>query len=364
MSPMAYEARMKFDQQRSGVQPYGSEPLNLPAPGAVGRGPADPSGAAPSVSGIAGSGPRWPEGKSFAFTIVDDTDSATLPRVRPVYDFLRENGFLTTKTVWPLKPVGPPTLGGGTLQDPEYCQWILELQQAGFEIAFHGASAETSLRARTLEGLEYFRTVLGQYPRLHANHVGQREAIYWGEARLDGLAATVYRLAHRLRGKVRRFYGHDETTDYFWGDFCRDRVTYVRNFTFHDINTTKQDGLMPYRDPRRPYVAYWFSSTFGPVGEEFCKTISEANQDRLVEEGGGCIMYAHLAYGFSDDGRVAPTFARLMKRLAGLKGWFVPASIMLDHLRRLPGWRREPDPGQLRRLQWRWLLSQMRHGTG
>src|SRR5437899_2238785 len=42
----------------------------------------------------------WPEGKDFAFTIIDDTDNATLARIRPIYELLSELGLRTTKTVW------------------------------------------------------------------------------------------------------------------------------------------------------------------------------------------------------------------------------------------------------------------------
>ena len=45
---------------------------------------------------------EFPQGKRFAFTIVDDTDVATVANVKPLYDLLHELGFRTTKTVWPL----------------------------------------------------------------------------------------------------------------------------------------------------------------------------------------------------------------------------------------------------------------------
>jgi hypothetical protein len=120
---------------------------------------------------------------------------------------------------------------------------------------------------------------------------------------------------------------------------------------------------MPYYDPRRPYARYWFSSSEGSVGSVFCSMLSERNQDRLLAEGGGCVMYTHLAHGFLEGRRVHPEFARLMKRLSRLPGWFVPASTILDHLRSRPSWRKERDPARLRRMQWRWLLSKLRHGT-
>ena len=43
---------------------------------------------------------RWPEDKAFAFTIIDDTDYATIENIKPVYDFLYDAGLKTTKTVW------------------------------------------------------------------------------------------------------------------------------------------------------------------------------------------------------------------------------------------------------------------------
>ena len=42
---------------------------------------------------------EFPHGKRFAFTIVDDTDVATVANVKPLYDLLHELGFRTTKRI-------------------------------------------------------------------------------------------------------------------------------------------------------------------------------------------------------------------------------------------------------------------------
>ena len=55
----------------------------------------------------------WPGGKSFAFTVFDDTDRATVENVGPVYRFLAELGFLTTKSVWPIRGNRSPMVVGG-----------------------------------------------------------------------------------------------------------------------------------------------------------------------------------------------------------------------------------------------------------
>jgi len=55
---------------------------------------------------------------------------------------------------------------------------------------------------------------------------------------------------------------------------------------------------MPYHDPERPYVNYWFASSEGEDVEAFNKCIAEQAQDRLEQEGGACIMYTLFAKDF------------------------------------------------------------------
>jgi hypothetical protein len=128
------------------------------------------------------------------------------------------------------------------------------------------------------------------------------------------------------------------------------------------VNTLSADPLMPYHDPERPYVPFWFSSSEAPNVNSFCSILAEENQDRLVEEGGACILYSHFAFGFVEDGRLDPRFERLVKRLGGLPGWFVPASTLLDHLKKQPGWQAVRSPDQIRALQRRWLRSKLVRG--
>jgi hypothetical protein len=306
---------------------------------------------------------EWPDGKRFAFTIVDDTDGATVENVGPVYDVLHENGLRTTKTVWPLAPTEPPLFGGGTLEDERYREWVLELRDRGFEIAFHGAKDHPSEREETLRGLDYFREVLGQDPTMHINHFGQTEGMYWGGARLDGLPRVLYRTVNRLMRRDRDFGGHVEGSPYFWGDACRERTRYVRNFVFENIDTLRCDPQMPYHDARRPYVRYWFSASSAPDYDAFCQILTPENQDRLAAGGGACILYTHFAFGFTENGRAKPQFRRLIERIAGMQGWFVPASDLLDHLSSRPGWQPEVDRRTLGRMQRRWLTDRLRHGT-
>jgi hypothetical protein len=171
----------------------------------------------------------WPAGKKFAFTIVDDTDWATVENVGPVYDFLLKNGFLITKTVWPLAPPEGTPQRGLSLEDDNYRKWILELKDRGVEIALHGISDRTSTRARIIEGLERFREIIGHVPRMHINHSEQEDCLYWGSERFDGATKQIYKLIQeRLLKYQQKFHGHIEGSPCFWGDLCQKTVTFVR----------------------------------------------------------------------------------------------------------------------------------------
>lgn len=301
----------------------------------------------------------FPEGKRFAFTVFDDTDKATVENVRPVYDLLADLGLRTTKSVWPLAPTRPSPLGGATLADPAYLEFVLALRDRGFEIASHGATNHSSTREETARGLERFRELLGCDPKVHCNHAWNEENIYWGAARLSGrLWRAIYRLA--TVGKPRRFYGHDPESPYFWGDLCRKHVQYVRNFTFRETNVLKVNPTLPYHDPARPYVNYWFSSTEGADVRAFCRAVSPAAQDRLEAEGGVCIMYAHFAKGFVTGRALDGEFQRLMEMLAARSGWFVPVGELLDYLR-LQGTVGDIPRRELAQIERRWIREKVRH---
>src|SRR5690242_17430165 len=95
----------------------------------------------------------FPDGKRFAFSIIDDTDVATVDNVAPVYALLEELGMRTTKTVWPLAcPVESSNFDSSqTLEDAAYREFVRDLQRRGFEIASHGATMESSRRERTVQ---------------------------------------------------------------------------------------------------------------------------------------------------------------------------------------------------------------------
>lgn len=303
----------------------------------------------------------WPDGRRFAFAIFDDTDLATVANVGPVYDFLTSIGVLATKSVWTVTGDGTPAFGGATCDDPDYLAWTQGLPAQGHEIASHGVTYTTAPRDLTRRGLDRFRELYGHDPVAMANHSGCDEAIYWGSARVSGAQRALYDVMTRYRRRG-RFRGHIEGDPLFWGDLCKERIRYVRNFTFLDIDTLAACPEMPYHDPDRPWVNLWFAASEGRDAKQFIEQIRPANIDRLEASGGACIMYTHFASGFLRDGVLDPVFVERMTQLAARGGWFVPVSTLLDHLRAQKGDTVIDRRGRSR-LERRWLQSKFRVGS-
>jgi hypothetical protein len=302
----------------------------------------------------------WPEGKDFVFTIFDDPDAQTLSESRLVYGFLADLGFRTTKAVWPIGPLREVNSPGETCANPAYRAHVQELQERGFEIGFHNAAPHGSTREETIEALQKFKEYFGHYPASMANHYNT-EAIYWGPARLTDIRRGLYR-AITLNRNTHSFAGHVEGHPYYWGDVCRQRVRYCRNFVFREINTLRVCPSMPYHDPLRPWVRSWFAAAEGHDRNAAMKLIGEANQDKLEAERGACILYTHFAHGFVNGGKLDSGFRNLMTRLSRKNGWFVPASSLLDHLRQQMG-DHTLTARERSRLEWRWLSQKLVYGT-
>ena len=298
----------------------------------------------------------WPNGRKFAFTIFDDTDWATKPSVKPIYDLLIDLKMRATKSAW---VAGGGTAGlnrGSTCEDPEYLEWLLDLQKRGFEIGLHNIAPGTSDRAQVREGLARFRELFGTGMIAHANHVGCNEGIYWGDARLTGWRRALYHRLTNGTGAVHR--GHVEGDPLFWGDLCRSHVRYVRNFVFPRLNTLAICPVMPYHDPARPWVNFWFAGADGGSRRTFLENFTHDAIDRLEREGGLCIAYVHFGAAFSRGGEVDSEVRERLEYVASKPGWFPHVSEALDFMRAgATPEQRTISPARLRRLETRWLLT-------
>ncbi len=302
--------------------------------------------------------PSWPGGAPFAFTIVDDTDKTTLENGPLVYDVLTQLGVRVTKTVWPVAPAGAPRTGGSTCDDPDYLRWVLELQAAGHEIGFHNASDHPSTRDQTLAALDRFKELFGHDPRIGADHSANIEAMYWGPERLTGARSRMYRaISPRLWDHHGRSEGHDPSSPYFWGDLCRDRIDYWRNFTFATSDVLAACPL-PYHDPARPLVRWWYAATHAPHRDPFLAAITPDRLDGLERGGGACILYTHFGTNFVWEGELDPRFAPAMQAVAARGAWFAPVSEVLDYLRSEQGDHVITDDERAA-MERRWLRDQI-----
>jgi len=295
-----------------------------------------------------------PGGKRFAFTIIDDTDMATLETVRPIYDYLHSLGLRTTKTVWvtgPKTPQAKPSDAGDTLEREEYAAYIRLARRRGFEIALHNVSSQSSTRGQIAAGIEKFRQIVGEYPGINVHHEKNRENLYFEFAQRGGYRPPSFRSTafQRLNTMVRRnghppvfqncgCCGEDSRSDYFWGDLCRTTIQYVRsNVFFQDLNTLRCNPLAPYTSIDTPYVNHWFDSSNGQDVRCFNSILNSRNIAALKRECGCSILYTHFGKGFSvgTDGRfdLNEETKSCLRAVAGdPDGWYVPVGEILDRL--------------------------------
>jgi hypothetical protein len=303
---------------------------------------------------------KFPHGKRFAFTILDDTDDSTLENVKPVYDVLKAYGIRTTKTVWPVDcPEGSRNFfAADTLQREAYLEFVHQLAADGFEIAFHGATMESSTRERTVRALELFKSEFGGYPTLYCNHGQNRENLYWGHKRFQ--TAWLRRSIRLFRKEKGSYYlGDVEGSDYFWGDLSRKHIRYVRNWTFPRLDMLEVNPEMPYRVPAAQHVNLWFSTADAPDVGAFVRLLSRQNIDRLDRTGGVCIVSTHLGKGFARDGCLDSQVENIFKILSVKQGWYVPATELLDYLVEVQGKGRTLDAWQTAMLEMRYLVNKV-----
>jgi hypothetical protein len=282
----------------------------------------------------------WPGGKKFAFTIVDDTDKTTLENGPVVYDFLNSIGIKCTKTVWIYNgEVRDDNMDiiGETCENPEYLSWVQSLRKKGFEIALHNMSWSNSKREKIISGMELFKNHFGDYPKMLIQHndTVENESLYWGRQRLTFPANLFFDALTLINPKSKDsdiYSGTKKSSPFFWGDICKEKIKYVRNFIFSDINTLKACPQMPYYDASKPFVNKWFASTEAPEVNSFNNVVSKQNISRLENENGCCIIYTHFGKSFAVNKTLNPEFEKKMKYLAQKDGWFATASEILDYL--------------------------------
>jgi hypothetical protein len=270
---------------------------------------------------------------SAGFCITDDTDTATYEQVRAVYDFLIEQKFPTTKTVWPFMPeekcgipaVPDSALRGITLEDGRYLAYCKQLHENGYEICLHGASAGNNPRKNTQNAFEYFERAIG-HSDTYICHSKNAENIYW-EHNVSKLFP--FNILLRLYSR-HTCSGETEGSPYYWGDICRSRIRWIRLFRTRCINTLKRNPSMPYYDPAKPLVNGWFSATKRRIAD--CAT---EKARRMLKQQNGCTVLYQYLHRYADPAtcELNTGFTKAVKQLAGDPG--IHVATVAQHMRRL-----------------------------
>ena len=281
----------------------------------------------------------WPENKKFAFTIIDDTDNSTMENAPLIYDFLKYNGILTTKTVWTRNGDSSSVyngVNGDTLENDAYLKWVRGLKNSGFEICLHSSTWSCSDRSQIIYSFKIFEDFFNRSSILiqHNDHK-ECESIYWGGKRLIFPLNLIFELMAFVnpRGVKSSIYqGENKKSKFFWGDIARKKVDYIRNLTFDEINLFNVTKYVAHKRRNTKYVKKWFISSEAPACDSFINLLKKENIDKLEKENGVCIIYTHFGNNFVSEGELNPDFKETIEYLSSKDGWFVPASDILLHL--------------------------------
>ena len=221
---------------------------------------------------------------------------------------------------------------GDTLQRDEYRTYIETLAERGFEIASHTASGGNDTRENSELAYEEFRSIFGYYPNIAIMHANNLDNVYWGNKVVNNRIGRSMLGAAIAKAEL-PFSGDDAASEYYWGDLLKAKTQYVRLWGTPDLDTLAFNPSMPYHDPEKPLVNYWFSFSDGNRASVFGDLVSKENVDELVANRGASIVYTHSAHGFARDGEVDKKVEQGLKYLASQKdGWFVTTSQLLDRL--------------------------------
>lgn len=295
----------------------------------------------------------WPPHPYKAgFCITDDTDAATFEQIKAVYDFLLARNFRTTKTVWAFKPTDrcgiPPVpdsaLRGITLEDQRYLDYCRKLHESGFEICLHGASAGNNTRECTLKAFDFLEHNVGACDTFIC-HSKNADNLYW-EHRVTSLPI--------LRGLLKHYSKHScsgevESSPFFWGDLCKEKINQIRLFRTRSTDTLKSNPSMPYFDRRKPFVNGWFTATKRRIID--CAT--EQARELLKRRYGLTVLYQYLfRYADPKTLELDPRFTRAIDCLAGDPGILVDTvSHIMRRLRLIQGLFLAHDRGRF------WLVN-------
>jgi hypothetical protein len=284
----------------------------------------------------------YPEGHRFAFTIVQDADSAYSRRLAPVFDEIDALKMKITVTLFVFwaewahggqsmnewlshatpaqsffRPVAVP------LVDPAERAFYLSLAVRGHEIGMHSASETSDTTAQTERAFAYFTQVFGHSPTVYVEH------------------------SHKNNKEALINEGADPRSPYYNLEILRRYHPWV---WLNDPLGLPRPENPRYFDlfsiPGGPFNAelsrrYGLSKVFMRTGvagqadgDGFLSWYSPANIDLLERDRGLALVYMHLDKKWLDVAtqKMREPLRERLRYLAHKNGWFAPAGRILDRL--------------------------------
>lgn len=284
----------------------------------------------------------YPNGHTFAFTIVHDADSSYSRRLAPLFDEFDALNMKITATVFVYwadwAQDGKIWSSWNRIDDPEKKflapqavplvddnerAFYLGLAARGHEIGMHTPSDTSDTTRRMQSAFEYFAQTFGHPPAIYVEHStrSNKETLQNEGA---NPRSNYYSLA------VLKSYHPWVWVDGPWGLPADNEPRYYDLVAFNGAPFSNEESQHYGLDKVFMRTGKWHKAD----GDGFLDEYSEANVDDLERNRGIALVYTHLDSKWLDAGTHkmrAPICDRL-RYITSKNGWFAPASVILDRV--------------------------------
>ena len=90
----------------------------------------------------------------------------------------------------------------------------------------------------------------------------------------------------------------------------------------------------PFKDPRKKMTPFLFNTAGAPHADAFNKLVNPHSLKKLQKQRGWAIVSTHLGKDFYRNKKLDLEFEKTIRYLAAQPGWYVPASQLLDFIKK------------------------------
>jgi hypothetical protein len=194
------------------------------------------------------------------FSLVNDPDHGKTENYREVLTKLsKKEIFITTAVFCKLKDNNSALSkhcnkgDTDTLSDPHYKKLMLEARDLGHEIAFHGYSQVSDTSDEFQEGLDNFKKIFGDYPKIYIEHGGHLKSHNKDMVKKENLSfyGSNSNSKYYIKDKLKNIFDLIWTHDYLMDDLKSplpvkkifetiDGITYFKRWRMYHFNDLKK----------------------------------------------------------------------------------------------------------------------------